>query len=57
MSTGHAALIDAISNHVIRWVGPITCVLHELVSKKVHIDVHYVASTEDRPFEVLVTRG
>jgi len=55
--SGDVALIRAVSEHVTRWVGPITLVYHEIVSEKVHIDVHYVASTQDRPFEVLVTSG
>jgi hypothetical protein len=54
---GDPELIEEIANHVMRWVGPITCVFHESVSSKVHVDLHYVASTEDRPMEVLVTSG
>jgi len=55
--SGDVALIDAVSNHVMRWVGPITLVYHEETSEIVHVDLHYVASTQDRPFEVLVTSG
>ncbi len=54
---GDPALIEAVSNHVMRWIGPITVVFHEFVSEKVHIDVRYVASTQDRPIEILVTSG
>jgi hypothetical protein len=43
--SGDRALIEAVSEHVMRWVGPITLVYHENVSESVHIDVHYVAST------------
>jgi hypothetical protein len=56
-SSGDVALINAVTKHVMRWVGPITCVFHEHVSELVHVDLHYVASTGDRPFEVLVTSG
>ncbi len=54
---GDPALIEAVSNHVMRWIGPITVVFHEFWSEKVHIDVRYVASTQDRPIEILVTSG
>ena len=54
---GDPDLIDAIAKHVMQWIGPITCVCHENVSKMVHVDLHYVASTQDRPIEVLVTSG
>jgi hypothetical protein len=54
---GDTALIKAVSRHVSRWVGPITLVLHEYESEIVHVDLHWVASTPDRPFEVLVTSG
>jgi len=57
MSTGDAALIEAISKHIERRIGRITCVFHELESKFVHIDVHYVAARRSRPYELLVTSG
>jgi hypothetical protein len=55
--SGDRALIEAVSTHIKRWIGPITIVQHEKVSEIVHIDIHYVASTQDRPFEILVTSG
>jgi hypothetical protein len=57
MSSGDSALIKAVSRHVSRWVGPIALVFHEHKSEMAHIDLHWVASTRDRPFEVLVTSG
>lgn len=54
---GDPALIEAVSNHVTRWIGPITVVFHEHVSRLVHVDVYYVASTGNRPVEILVTSG
>ncbi|MBI1288371.1 MAG: suppressor of fused domain protein, partial [Flavobacteriales bacterium] len=38
-------------------VGKIHSVFHELVSEHVHIDVHWVKPTEERPFHTLVTSG
>ncbi len=49
--------MEAISDHIERHIGPITMVWHEIVSDLVHIDVHQIAPTEDRPFWTLVTSG
>ncbi|WP_288883017.1 suppressor of fused domain protein [Pedobacter panaciterrae] len=49
--------IDAISNHIEKHVGKIESVFHEIVSDKVHIDVHWVKPTEHRPYHTLVTSG
>ncbi|MEM1061178.1 MAG: suppressor of fused domain protein [Planctomycetota bacterium] len=56
-SHGDEGLIDAVSEHVERHVGPIESVFHEIVSPTVHIDIHRVAPSEDRPFTTLVTTG
>ncbi|MEM9340969.1 MAG: suppressor of fused domain protein, partial [Bacteroidota bacterium] len=49
--------IDEISDHVEKYVGTIETVFHELVSNQVHIDVHWVKPTNERPFHTLVTSG
>lgn len=49
--------IEEISNHINRFIGEIHLVFHELVSDTVHIDVHHVAPTKDRPFHTLITSG
>ncbi len=49
--------IEEISNHIERHIGKIDMVFHELVSDTVHIDVHWVKSTKERPFHTLVTSG
>jgi hypothetical protein len=49
--------IEAISNHIEAHIGPIATVWHEIMSDLVHIDVHQVAPTEDRPYWTLVTSG
>jgi hypothetical protein len=49
--------MEKISNHIETHVGPISMVWHEVLSDLVHIDVHEVAPTADRPFWTLVTSG
>src|SRR6185436_4391680 len=49
--------MEAISDHVARHIGPIEMVWHEILSDLVHIDVHQIAPTADRPFWTLVTTG
>ena len=49
--------IDEISDHIEKHVGKIHMVFHELVSDQVHIDVHWVKPTTERPFHTLVTSG
>ena len=46
-----------MDRHIGRRVGKVETVLHELVSDELHIDVHHVPSSKERPFEVLVTSG
>ncbi|WP_379953053.1 suppressor of fused domain protein [Dokdonia sp. R78006] len=49
--------IDDISDHIEKHIGEIHMVFHELISDQVHIDVHWVKPTEERPFHTLVTSG
>lgn len=49
--------IDAIDAHVTQHIGPIAMVFHEIISDLVHIDVHWVKPTHDRPFHTLITSG
>jgi len=49
--------LEVIDQHIERCIGPVAGVLHELVSDLVHIDVHQVPPTDDRPFWTLVTSG
>lgn len=55
--TGDSENIALISAHIETHIGPVETVFHELISTSVHIDVHIVAPTEDRPFYTLVTSG
>jgi hypothetical protein len=47
----------AISEHIERHLGPVSGVYHELLSDKVHLDVHVVPPSADFPFYTLVTSG
>jgi len=49
--------IEEISNHIEKHLGPVETVFHELVSDKVHIDVHFVKPTQEFPYVRLVTSG
>ncbi len=49
--------IEEISEHIEKYIGTIDMVFHELISDTVHIDVHHVKPTKDRPFHTLITSG
>lgn len=57
ISHGDEALIEAVSAHIERHLGPVERVFHELISPHVHVDVHWVAPSAARPWHVLVTSG
>lgn len=48
---------EAIERHLEKHIGPVATVFHELVSDLVHLDVLYIAPSEKRPFQTLVTSG
>ena len=56
-SGGDPAIIDAVDRHIAETLGPVESVFHELVSPYVHVDVHHVLPSTERPFHVLVTTG
>jgi hypothetical protein len=49
--------IEEIGGHIERHLGPVASVYHEIVSDKVHIDVHVVQPTDEHPYVRLVTSG
>ncbi|MBJ6367224.1 suppressor of fused domain protein [Snuella sedimenti] len=51
------ASIEEITDHVEKHIGEIHKVFHELISDQVHIDVHWVKPSLERPFHTLVTSG
>jgi hypothetical protein len=56
-AVGDEALVDEITAHVERHLGPVPTVNHELVSVDVHVDVLHVPPREERPCHTLVTCG
>ncbi|UOQ53696.1 suppressor of fused domain protein [Hymenobacter cellulosivorans] len=57
LAAGDEATIEAISDHIEQHVGKISSVFHEIISDKVHLDVHIVEPSKDFPFYTLVTSG
>jgi hypothetical protein len=55
--SGNERTIEAISNHIERWIGKADWVWHELVSDRVHIDVHVVPPQDERDYFTLITSG
>jgi hypothetical protein len=49
--------VEELEAHFDRWIGPSSRVWHELISDKVHLDVHMVDPTDERPFYNLYTTG
>ena len=56
-AVGDAEIIEAVTAHIERCIGPVDVVFHELVSEYVHVDVHHVPPSPERPFHVIVTSG
>jgi hypothetical protein len=56
---GDEALIEGVGDHLTRWFGEDddSWVFHEIVSDLVHVDVHFVSPTDERPWYTLVTSG
>ncbi len=55
---GDPLLIKAIEKHIdLHLGGASDWVFHEIVSTTIHVDIHIVPPTEERPFYVLVTSG
>jgi len=56
-SGGDVNLIEAVGDHVEKYIGKVGPVLHEKVSPAVHVDVSVVLADEKRPYHTLVTSG
>lgn len=56
-ATGDGENIEQISSHIERHYGKIAMVFHEVISDLVHIDVHWVQPTVERPYHTLITSG
>jgi hypothetical protein len=53
----HSDNLEAVEEHITRNLGVPATVFHEIVSTTVHIDVHIVRATPERPWVSLVTSG
>jgi hypothetical protein len=56
-STNGEDCIEEISDHIERNIGQIETVIHETVSDTIHIDIHHVPPTSERPFHTLISSG
>ena len=56
LSTGESN-IDAITEHIEKYIGKVDFVYHEIISPLVHIDIHLVNPTPERNFYTLITSG
>jgi hypothetical protein len=57
LAEGDQGLIDAVSGHIQTHFGEPENVLHEIISPYVHIDLHVVMPTSERPVITVVTSG
>ena len=57
LAIGDMTLIEAVEKHIESHFGGETTVLHEIMSDLVHVDVHIVHPTDDRPYFTLITSG
>jgi hypothetical protein len=57
LAEGDQGLINAVSDHIEKHFGEPERVLHEIVSTYVHVDLHVVMPTEERPVITVVTSG
>jgi hypothetical protein len=49
--------MEAIGQHIEAHIGKVENVFHEILSHIVHVDIHIVAPTPERPYHTLVTSG
>lgn len=57
LAIGDEENIEHISDHIQEHIGPIEMVFHEIISDVVHVDLHWVKPTRDKPYHTLVTSG
>lgn len=57
LAVGDDGNIELIDAHITKHIGPVESVWHELISDMVHVDIHWVAPSEGRPWNTLVTSG
>jgi hypothetical protein len=50
-ATEQTPFFEAISKHIDRTIGPCTSIFHELVSDRIHLDLHIVPPSGEKPSE------
>lgn len=55
--SNRSAFADRIEDHLEKYIGKSPNVLHEIVSDRIHLDVHVVPPTNERQYFVLYTTG
>jgi len=49
--------LEPLETHIERYFGTPETVFHEIVSTTVHIDLHFIPATQERPWHTIVTTG
>lgn len=57
VSIGDPNLIEDVTAHFERHIGPVHTVFHEIVSDLIHLDVHIIQPSSERPWYTLFTTG
>jgi len=57
LAHGESETIEAVEKHIATCLGEVDSVFHEILSDLVHIDVHVVKPTRERPWYSMVTSG
>jgi predicted Zn finger-like uncharacterized protein len=57
LALGDLSAIEQIDAHITAHVGKVETISHEILSEFVHVDVHLVAPTEEKPYWTLITSG
>ncbi len=55
--SGNPENIEKIAAHIEQHIGPVERVFHEIISDMVHLDLHLVAPTKEKPWYTVVTSG
>jgi len=57
LATGDVSLIEAVGEHIERYIGEVDWVFHEIVSDMIHVDVNTIPPSPKRNWHTLVTSG
>jgi hypothetical protein len=57
IAIGDEQTVEAVSQHIEKFIGPIDMVFHEIISDLVHLDVYHVKPSKKLDANVLITSG